>query len=183
MFVGRSGNSATGGVWAFVTDSTGVNKLWEGQFRIPYRTDNGRAPKALSVCATPDTGFTVAGEYNCVDSIGGMNAFAAHFVPAPVVRNVKKTVTPPAAFNVKSAVHGSKVVFYISGNRVTYAEITICNAAGKQVATVLPSGNNEMSWDCRGVAGGVYMFTVKQGRSESFGKSSQSGVLQLLILK
>ncbi|HEX2955813.1 MAG TPA: hypothetical protein VHO70_03215 [Chitinispirillaceae bacterium] len=90
MFVGRCGNSATGCVWAFVTDSTGVNKLWKGQFRISYRTDNGRAPKALSVCATPDTGFTVAGEYTALTQLVG----AAHFVPAPVVRNVKRVDNP-----------------------------------------------------------------------------------------
>jgi hypothetical protein len=93
VFVGKNGNTTVGGVWVFVTDSTGRNLLWQKQFLIPYRSADGRTPRPLSVCATSDTGFTVVGDYQCVDSLGAKNAFAAHFV----MRTAAPTLVSPIA--------------------------------------------------------------------------------------
>lgn len=65
VFVGKKADYTIGGIWAFVTDSTGKKILWERQFGIPYFHEDGRAPMPLSVCATSDNGFTVVGKYVC----------------------------------------------------------------------------------------------------------------------
>jgi hypothetical protein len=80
VFTGTKATTADSGMWVFVTDSTGANLLWEKQFNIGYRSNAGTNLRPLAVCATPDTGFTVVGEHNCPDSLGGVNAFAVHFV-------------------------------------------------------------------------------------------------------
>ncbi|MBN2035807.1 MAG: fibronectin type III domain-containing protein [Chitinispirillaceae bacterium] len=80
VFTGTKGTTSDSGMWVFVTDSTGANLLWEKQFNIGYRSNAGTNLRPLSVCATPDTGFTVVGEHNCPDSLGGVNAFAVHFM-------------------------------------------------------------------------------------------------------
>jgi hypothetical protein len=80
------------GLWAFVTDSTGSNVLWQKMIQGPI---GGCQP--LSVCATPDTGFTVVGK------IGG-NAFAAHFkmrTAAPsLVRPINGEVNQPVSLTL-----------------------------------------------------------------------------------
>jgi hypothetical protein len=84
-FVGRKQTlDQVGGFWALVTDSTGKTLLWEKQIRIPFNGDDGTALTPFSVAATPDSGFTVVGRDLLTDSLGGSNAFAAHFVPKPV---------------------------------------------------------------------------------------------------
>jgi hypothetical protein len=119
VFVGKRGTTTIGGVWAFVTDSTGANLLWEKQFPIPYRTADGRAPRPLSVCATPDSGFTVVGEYNCVDSIGGMNAFAAHFI----LRTASPTLVSPIANAVNLPVSQPLVWTRVSSATTYYVQV------------------------------------------------------------
>jgi hypothetical protein len=103
VFVGTKGTTSDSGLWVFVTDSTGANLLWEKQYNVRYRSDNGTDNLPLSVCATPDTGFTVVGRDICVDSLGGVNAFAVHFklrtaspgLVSPIANAVNLSVSQP----------------------------------------------------------------------------------------
>lgn len=70
VFVGNKSNT-TGGLWTFVTDSTGKNISWKIITKIKYLTSNGAAITTLSVCAIPDGGFTVAVSNNCRVDNGG----------------------------------------------------------------------------------------------------------------
>jgi hypothetical protein len=113
VFVGNKSPMRSSGLWAFVTDSTGKTLLWEKQFNIPYRSNTGSNLLPLSVCATPDTGFTVVGEQFCPDSLGGTNAFAVHFV----FRTAAPTLVSPANLATNRPVSLLPLVW----NRVTGA--------------------------------------------------------------
>jgi len=65
-------------VWIVITDSTGNRILWQKQFSGPI---GGGGP--MSVCATPDNGFTVVGYMDNGSFATGYDAFAAHFVSKP----------------------------------------------------------------------------------------------------
>ena len=86
VFVGNKDNTSSdsGGIWTFVTDSIGKHLYWEKQTKVFYKKNDGRAVTPYSVCATPDGGFTVVGVDQCVDSLGGKNAFAVHLVSKPI---------------------------------------------------------------------------------------------------
>ena len=166
VFVGKKASiDGYGGVWTFVTDSTGKNILWERRVRIPYRTADGRAPTPLSVCATPDSGFTVVGEYACVDSIGGMNAFAAHYIPSEPITVINKPLLNQSNTAVKLKITGSKVIFSFPSSVSMPVELSVYNAAGKRITEVksrdLKAEKNSLLWDCSGVSEGIYLYRIR----------------------
>lgn len=154
----------TGGLWTFVTDSTGENILWEKMTKIKYLTNEMTGVIPLSVCATPDGGFTVAGSYNCSVDNGGPNGFVAHFVPQPVtgIQNLNRS---SKAQIVQSMVNGSKVIFTADNVAEPTLEITIYNAIGKTVARLSGSAKGPLVWDRSKAGKGVYFYQVKmEGR-------------------
>lgn len=173
VFVGKKSSTAgLGGVWAFVTDSTGKSVLWEQQVNIPRGTTDGRAPKPLAVCANPDSGFTVAGEYACNDENGAMNAFVARFVPSAPA-NISRT----GANNKRSA----DVNYTISGNRIIFksgyfasrmVKLQMFNASGKMVAEVSRKDTDagSITLDCQRFARGVYYYKLNFGNGPVSGK-------------
>jgi hypothetical protein len=170
VFVGKKSSiSELGGVWSFVTDSTGKNILWEKQTNIPYKTSNGQAPVPLSVCATPDGGFTVVGEYACTDDIGGLNAFAAHYKISPVTAVAKIQTSLSNVRSVRYKINGSKVLFSIPSPGLQPGKISIYNAAGKLV-TRLSSRTDSYVWDCSRAVSGVYYYQVKSKMFRANGK-------------
>jgi len=175
VFVGKKASiDGYGGVWTFVTDSTGKNILWERRVRIPYRTADGRAPTPLSVCATPDSGFTVVGEYACVDSIGGMNAFAAYYIPSEPTTVIKKQPLNQSNTAVKLKINGSKVIFSFPSSVSMPVELSVYNAAGKRITEVksrdLKAEKNSLLWDCSGVSEGIYLYRIRFTDRISTGK-------------
>jgi hypothetical protein len=169
VFVGNSSDYATGGVWVFVKDALGMQTLWQKQFRIPYKTADGRAPRPLSVCATTDSGFTVVGDYACNDSNGGVNALAAHFVPKPITAVVLRSYSALKSvngFNVHIA--GTKLV--VSGNVQNQArsEVSLFDVTGKRVAmqALGAKGSSPLSIDISKLARGMYFVRVKTGATE-----------------
>lgn len=171
VFVGKKSSvTEIGGVWAFVTDSTGGTILWESQINIPYKTADGRAPRPLSVCASPDSGFAVAGDYACTDSIGGMNAFVAHYVPSTAATISSSQIKRQEKFHVNCRVTGSRVVFTLSNVANSQTELLIYDAAGKRVAKIAGNGKKNLKWNCSGMSRGVYLYKIKSSRSVFIGK-------------
>jgi hypothetical protein len=174
VFVGKKYNtSSEGGVWTFVTDSTGKEILWEKQTKIIYRTTDGLNPRPFSVCATPDKGFTIAGEYGCLEEDGGMNAFAAHFIPAPP----SGAANAPRSTNariVNCTQTNSKVTFSFPQSTATPVELSIFNAAGKLVtrlSTMRGTRNSTaLVWGSSRSARGVYYYQVKSNVFRANGK-------------
>jgi hypothetical protein len=166
VFVGKKYRIVSGvdGVWSFVTDSIGKNILWEKQINIPYKTDDGQAPVPLSVCATPDGGFTVVGEYACTDDLGGLNAFAAHYKISPATAVAKKQASLSNTRSVRYKISGSKVHFSIPSPGFQPGKISIYNAAGKLVAQLSSvNGGSRFVWDCSRMSRGVYVYSITRG--------------------
>lgn len=168
VFVGKGGSTTSGGVWAFVTDSTGNEILWDKNFPIPYKTAYPRAPVPLSVCATPDSGFTVAGEYATHDSIGGMNAFAAHFVPSPVSAVSKKSPDISKTPTVRVNISWSRVIFALpeqfAKEKMT---LQVFDERGKRVGENSNfSTKHTIIWNCGRAGAGVYVYSIKNGKTE-----------------
>jgi hypothetical protein len=158
IFVG-SRYSGPGGIWTFVTDSSGKNVLWEKQTPVPYKADLGTSARAYSVCATPDGGFTVAGELILSDALGGHNAMAAHFVPKPlagVTRGVSvKTVSSTLSMRIMG-----KIFFVKSSVPLALPfTVSVYDLAGKRIA--LQKGQEEISVDISKMAKGTYFVQVK----------------------
>lgn len=173
VFVGKKCKlSSEAGVWTFVTDSTGKEILWEKQTKIIYRSTDGTNPRPLSVCATPDSGFTVAGDYGCKDEDGGINGFVAHFIPAvPTATVISRQSTK--VNEVHCNLSGSKVTFTFQRTASVPAEISVFNAVGKLVkrlSTGRGIGTSSVVWDVSGSARGVYYYRVKSGLSQVNGK-------------
>jgi hypothetical protein len=145
VFVGRKSGS-TGGVWAFVTDSIGKNLLWEKQFQITYKSEPPGAPLPLAVCATPDTGFTVVGEFS-------FNAFAAHFIPVAASGIHQKAPVSLQSTPIKAIVTKGFLKFVIPDN---ITSLTIHNAAGKQIA--ISDNTNKTEYDITHVGNGIYFY-------------------------
>jgi hypothetical protein len=156
VFVG-SRYSGPGGIWTFVTDSTGKNLLWEKQTPVPYKTDLGTSARAYSVCATPDSGFTVAGELILSDDMGGHNAMAAHFVPiSSGVVNVNQSYVSFPQLAVRLVANRLVVT---SGMLNMPATISLYNVSGKRIA--MQTGQKGISFDISNVARGVYFVTIR----------------------
>jgi hypothetical protein len=154
LLVGRKGYTGIkSGLWAFVKDSMGRKLLWEAQFQIPFRTDNGAGLFPLSVCATSDGGFTVVGRDLCNDANGANNAFAAHFKPAAPVGVVRKTSPAKILAGLSARIIGQKLVVSGTGTASLY-DIT-----GRKIAE--RSGNKEIEFDISGMSRGMYIVKVK----------------------
>jgi hypothetical protein len=179
VFVGKKDDFVNGGVWVFITDSTARNVLWEKQFRIPYRSSPGITPRPLSVCATADSGFTVVGDYNCHDSLGGTNAFAAHFKPAPATAAISGSVTAPPKMAAQVTVKATKVVFTFEHASRQPTRVTIYNAAGKAVADLTEpeckTDHSTIIWDRSSVAQGVYVYCINTTLGQTTGKIVLNG--------
>lgn len=124
-----------GGIWALVTDSTGKNVLWEDQVPIKYRGDRGRNMDAYAVSATPDSGFTVVGRALVNDSLGGANAFAAHFVPKPGPTGIQRAAEKQLHV---SRVNG-KWVFTFDPRQGSDAELVLYSMQGRLMGRFLPN--------------------------------------------
>lgn len=87
-FMGTEATPADSGIWIIVTDSTGNEILWQKQYNLPEVDENDKERDnilPLSICATPDSGFTVVGDDYPYNFNNNQNAFAIHFVPLPPV--------------------------------------------------------------------------------------------------
>jgi hypothetical protein len=167
VFVGTKANttSDSGGIWTFVTDSIGKQLYYEKQTKVPYKTTNGFGVIPYSVCATPDGGFTVAGVDECVDSLGGENAFAAHFIPKPV-----SSVMYRGNFQAKSLngfsirLVGAKLIVLNTMSKVP-ATVSLFDVSGRCVATqtVRSKGSSPLSFDISHLAHGTYIVRAKAG--------------------
>jgi hypothetical protein len=164
VFIGDKGSVSDSGIWAFVTDSTGKNILWEKQHNVQYRSDKGNGLTPLAVSATSDGGFTIVGKDICVDSLGGMNAFVAHYIPV-TVKTIRNSQAPLQSNTLsRCAINGSRAVFSFTLAAPSPVELSIFNPAGKRVAQVqrsdMPAGQNTLSWESWGIGRGVYVYRV-----------------------
>jgi hypothetical protein len=153
-------------IWVFVTDSTGKKMLWEDQVGI---STSGATP--LSVCPTPDDGFTVVGASNN----NGGDAFAVHFVPKPASAIIFRHAVLPSNSNVENiAISERKVIFSFTGDGNSAARLTIVNATGVTVAllarTSIQCGKNTLVWDCSRVPQGFYLYQLKVDGKTTTGK-------------
>jgi hypothetical protein len=157
IFVG-SRYSGPGGIWTFVTDSSGKNVLWEKQTPVPYKTDLGGSARAYSVCATPDGGFTVAGELMLSDALGGHNAMAAHFVPisSGVTRGVS---VKSASSKLFTLIIGKNLIVRSSSSLTSPMTASIYDISGKRLA--MQTGQKEISFDISNMAKGAYFVNIK----------------------
>jgi Secretion system C-terminal sorting domain len=153
VFVGKKNysNIQTTGIWVYVTPDTGSHILWEGVI-----AGSLYAGEPLSVCATPDTGFTVVGK------VGG-NAFAAHFVPGPLSGvTYKHSSTVPSFLPIVRLIGKHLVVTNATSN--TMATVSLFDVSGKRVAMQTTGPQNsrgEVSFDISRLARGTYFVQVK----------------------
>jgi hypothetical protein len=160
VFIG-SRYSGPGGIWTFVTDSTGKHVLWEKQTPVPYKSDAGKSARAYSVCATDDGGFTVAGELILTDSLGGHNAMAAHFIPKPVsavMSHGNSSLKSMNGFGVRFA--GAKLLVSNTMSKIP-ATVSLFDISGRCVAT--QTGSEKISVNMANMARGTYVVRVKAG--------------------
>ena len=171
VFVGK--NAMGDGVWTFVTDSTGKDILWEKQTKIPYGSSDGRSPQPLSVCATPDSGFTLVGNYSCGKGNGEMNAFAAHFVNAPVTV-AAASVRFPDAQKIHCTFTNTTATFTFPHHSAASVELSIFSAAGKRVHRLSSVGGvaglSTLVVDASRWARGVYCYRMVSGNVQFNGK-------------
>lgn len=168
LFVGVKA-STEGGVWTVVTDSTGKLMLWEKQFQVPYKTEDGRAARALSVRATKDSGFTVAGQYPCLPANGGLNAFAAHFVlagPAAIGRGepAASRLAKPASCRFS----GRNLVFRCENRARNPVLVSLYSLSGKRLAVSRSAGT--ATFNCSNMQKGVCLYTVTTGTNTLAGR-------------
>jgi hypothetical protein len=161
VFTGAKGTPSPNdsGVWVFVTDSTGKKILWEKQYNLPgvdaggYKLNN---MQPVSVCATPDTGFTVVGNVNTYGN--NYNAFAAHFKPAPPVTiSSQKSPALQKSTQVRVSVSGSRVVFTLPQQRAgEKISVEVFDGVGRSVTAV--NGSGSAVWDAKSCGVGVYFW-------------------------
>jgi hypothetical protein len=166
-------------VWIVITDSTGNRILWQKQFSGPI---GGGGP--MSVCATPDNGFTVVGYMDNGSFATGYDAFAAHFVSKPGAAVVSRSYSASKSVNGFS-VHVSGAKLVVSGKTpgMAIGEVTLFDVSGKRVfnatsprpslrhcsgttAAPLPQARGENSFttiqfDISKLARGTYFVRVK----------------------
>jgi len=160
VFVGKKQSfDQVGGIWAIVTDSLGKNILWQKQVRIPYLVADGSALMPWSVSASPDSGFTVVGLYGLNDSLGGNNAFAAHFIGKPVPNSIVRTRLP------KVRNHGR--IFSFEAKGATDAELRLFTPQGRLAARysqhVVEAGPAEFRIDTSRLKAGLYFWQLHAG--------------------
>jgi hypothetical protein len=172
VFVGKRGNvTDSGGIWTFVTDSTGKELLWAKQTKVIYNTDNGKAYTPLCVCPTPDSGFTVAGRTWGSAENGGCNGFIVHFIPAPITAVSQSPVPPICSRQIQCRTEGTKVIFSTTSSELRQGEISIFNAAGERVAQLTNKDSKRIIiWDCSHMNSGVYYYRLKTNERIIAGK-------------
>jgi len=144
VFIGKKNiNTAEKGIWVFVTSSTSNQIYWEKEISGSL---NGAEP--YSVCATPDSGFTVVGKK-------GYNAFAAHFVPKPPVGAAQDTPRRKAlGAGYSTRIHGTTLTI----NHPGAFTASLFDIAGKRVARA--SGQGEVVIDVSRLIVGSYCVRV-----------------------
>lgn len=175
VFIGEKYVTSTdsGGIWTIVTDSTGRKKLWERQTKLPYKTEDGRNLMPLSVCATPDSGFTVVGKYTCRTENGDYNAFASHFVPKipMAVPNIQSV--PAKSAGIIASIKGAKLTVRFD-SRVKNPQMEVYDARGSRIAVISGLKNRQMGncleWEFLNAVQGLYFYHVKAGGSLITGK-------------
>jgi hypothetical protein len=164
VFIGNRAFSSQA-VWTFVTDSTEKKLLWEKVTQITHKTKYVGSARGLSVCATPDGGFTVAGEVAFHDSLGGKNALAIHFIPKP------KSSTEPSlgperkiTADFKSGIHGCRLVVSHHGSVKSLNEVSLFDPAGRCVAR--GTGGEEIMINMAVLARGPHIARLKTHEGE-----------------
>jgi hypothetical protein len=157
VFVGNP--QYVGGIqmlWVFVTDSTGKKLLWEKKYAGP----DSLHIQPYSVCATPDSGFTVVG-WGAV--VNNTNALAMHFAPMVPVSNAPVISHSQTKPSVSTTITDSKMLFTYTGNAVNSA-FTIYDIAGKKIASLrsstLSTGNASFVLDRSRISNGVYSYSL-----------------------
>lgn len=170
VFIG-SRYSGPGGIWTFVTDSTGKHVLWEKQTPVPYKSDAGKSARAYSVCATDDGGFSVAGELILTDSLGGYNALAAHFVPKPMSAVMYRGNFQSKSINGFSVrLAGAKLLVSGKTPGIAMSEVSLFDVSGKRIPLALGRGAAEgrgevatVQYNISNMAKGTYVVRMKAG--------------------
>jgi hypothetical protein len=165
VFVGKKSTvNDSGGIWSFVTDSTGKNVLWERQVQIVYGTANSKALRPLSVCPTRDSGFTIVGEYGAGNANGASNAFAAHYVPKQIVATIPQLQFKSLTLNPHYRIIGTQVRFSFDLMQTSDIELSVFNAQGRQVAHILTKsrqvGECTVQWDASESGTGLYVYSI-----------------------
>jgi hypothetical protein len=160
-FVGKKQSfDQISGVWAFVTDSSGSEVLWEKQIRLPYQSEDGAAAGPNTVVATPDSGFTVVGRNQFPDSLGGMDAFVAHFVPkAGSATRISRRQDGIRCFQA-----GSAWAVAFSSPAGAEAELSLMGLDGKVVSitrTHAGPGQTVLHFDPRRIMAGLHVWRLK----------------------
>jgi hypothetical protein len=158
-----------GGIWSFVTDSTGKDILWEKNVLIPYKTSRGAGLEPLSVAATPDSGFTVVGRLLLTDSLGGQDAFAAHYVPKPV----PVTIIPASVPNLRHTNMNRNWVFTFDAQQASDAELRLYTVqgqlAGRFSQHMAREGRGEIRVDASQFKTGIYLWQLRVGTETAKG--------------
>ena len=164
VFVGNL--AYTGGtqpIWIIVTDSIGKKLLWEKQFSGPL---GGGGP--MSVCATPDNGFTVVGYMDNGTLATGYDAFAAHFIPKAksAVSRTNSALKSTHGFNVH--ISGARLIILNNAPLKSPGVVSIFDITGKRIAsqTTGTNFNTPLSFDISKLARGTYFVRLKAGSAE-----------------
>jgi hypothetical protein len=171
VFIGTKGTASDSGLWAFVTDSIGKTILWERQYDLPGKDSTGGRFKNVlpfSVCAAPDSGFTVVGYVNTPGN--NYNACAFHFVPKPPVgvRNLREPLCATRVMQVQK--RGPIVQFEAAEGRTEQLAIEIFSVNGRCIAKLQSLDGEVAEWNTRGMSKGVYFYRVRVGRVVTSGK-------------
>jgi hypothetical protein len=161
VFIGFRGGGLVKGLWTFVTDSTGKKLLWEKVTPIPYRSlSNIFTPVGISVCATADSGFTVVGKINFPDSLGGTNAFVAHYKPKETSGVVWCASSRNDVFSGFS-VHGTGSRFTIQSGLKNGSNVNVAlfDCRGRCIAVC--NGKGEIVFDLSTAPQGMYFVRIK----------------------
>jgi hypothetical protein len=173
VFIGTRHNVTTdiGGIWVFVTDSTGKKYLWGKQQQVVYKNDaaNGRSATGYSVCATDDGGFTVVGDLNLDDSSGRRNGLVAHFVPKPLSTVLSQSLKMQIPFkNVTIRQLATKLVVQTNMSIGNGYEASLFDISGKRIFK--QKGMKTVTFDMAGLSKGTYIVRMKSGERAESGK-------------
>lgn len=170
MFVGRKAVlDQVGGVWVFVTDSSGSTVLWEKQLPLPYQSNDGLGAVPNAVAATLDSGFTVVGKNQFPDSLGGIDAFVAHFVPEGAsAARISRVQGDIRCFRAG----GQWAVAFTSPTGAN-AELSLLDLDGKilnLVRTRTGAGETVLHFDSHRASAGLHVLRLKLGGVTRSGK-------------
>ena len=162
VFLGTKATVSREGIWVFVTDSTGEKFLWEKTVHLPGVDAGGFALTTLlplSVCATPDSGFTLVGDNNTYGN--NHNAFAMHFAPMVPVTNAPVINHSQPRPVMNTIITNSRVLFTCTGGSVN-SVLAIYNIAGKRIASLRSStsaiGSSSYVLNRSRISNGVYSY-------------------------